>query len=208
MNQQINLYTAEFRPDSNAFQSMFMFQAVGILMLALLVIYAFARHEVAQVDDEIRIVEKLEAAAIERLQAVGPLIAALTGEQSWLEQLESAERMLAQRQAVLNLVQGTSLGNTDGFSAQLRALSRQDVDGIWLTHIVLSGQGDRTRLEGRAFRPELIPVYVQDLTSEPAFASQRFHRFEIDNPMDDGGSEMRFSMHSEVLRSPAARGGR
>lgn len=196
MKQQINLYLPEFRPETNAFQSMFIVQAAGILLVALMLIYVFARQGVAGIDQELEIVARQEVVALERLQSVGPLITSITGEQSWAEQLDDAARMLAERQAALNLIQGTRLGDTDGFSRHLRALARQDLDGIWLTHIVLSATGDQTRLEGRAIRAELIPLYVQDLTSEPAFAAQRFHRFEIDNPPDDGESALMFSMES------------
>ena len=196
MKQQINLYLPEFRPETNAFQSMFIVQAAGVLLVALMLIYVFARQGVAGIDQELEIVARQEVVALERLQSVGPLITSITGEQSWAEQLDDAARMLAERQAALNLIQGTRLGDTDGFSRHLRALARQDLDGIWLTHIVLSATGDQTRLEGRAIRAELIPLYVQDLTSEPAFAAQRFHRFEIDNPPDDGESALVFSMES------------
>ena len=207
MNQQINLYTAEFRPETNAFQSMFMFQAAGILIFALMCITFYARHEVAGVDRETELVAQLETTAIERLQSVGPLIASMTGERTWAEQLEDATRMLAERQAVLNLVKSTSLGNTDGFSGQLFALARQDVDGIWLTRIVLASATQSTRIEGRTFRAELIPAYVQDLTDEPAFSNLRFHRFQIDSPVDDDGSALRFSMDSQVLIARAAGNG-
>lgn len=207
MNQQINLYTAEFRPETNAFQSMFMFQAAGILIFALMCISLYARHEVSGVDREIELVAQLESSAIERLQSVGPLIASMTGERTWAEQLDDATRMLAERQAVLNLVKSTSLGNTDGFSSQLYALARQDVDGIWLTRIVLASATQTTRIEGRAFRAELIPAYVQDLTDEPAFSNLRFHRFQIDSPVDDDGSALTFSMDSQVLIARAAGNG-
>ncbi len=207
MDQQINLYTAEFRPETNAFQSMFMFQAAGILIFALLCITLFARHEVSGVDREIELVAKLETSAIERLQSVGPLIASMTGERTWTEQLDDATRMLAERQAVLNLIRSTTLGNTDGFSGKLYALARQDVDGIWLTRIMLAAGTQSTRIEGRAFRAELIPAYVQDLTDEPAFSNLRFHRFQIDSPLDDSGSALTFSMDSQVLVARAQRSG-
>jgi hypothetical protein len=199
MQQEINLYGSEFRPETNAFQSIFMFQAAALLIVALTCIYLFARHEVSGVDAEIELVARLESAAIERLQTVGPLITSITGEQTWAQQLDEATRMLAERQSILNLIQSTALGKTDGFSAQLRALSRQDVDGVWLTRILLSSAGQATRIEGRAFRAELIPVYVQDLTAEPSFSQLRFHRFQIDNPLNAADSALVYSMDSQVL---------
>ena len=205
MNQQINLYRAEFRPETNAFRSLFMFQAAGVVMLALILMYGFARQGISGIDQELEIVARQEAAALERLQSIRPLITAITGEQSWTEQLEEASRTLAERQAVLGLIQGTTLGEAKGFSRHLRALARQEIDGIWLTRIVLSALGDKTRLEGRAIRAELIPLYVQDLTAEPAFAEQRFHRFQIDNPTEEGQSALTFSMDSQILLASNAR---
>ena len=199
MKQQINLYTAEFRPETNAFQSTFMFQAAGVLVLALVLIYAFAQQGVTGIDDELDIVARQEAAALERLENVRPLITAVTGEQSWSAQLEEAASTLAERQAVLAMIQGTTFGDTKGFSRHLRALARQDLDGLWITHLVLSALGDRTRIDGRAIRAELIPLYVQNLASEPAFAQQRFHQFQIDNPVDDDDPALTFSMNSQEL---------
>ncbi len=198
MDQQVNLYRPEFRPETNAFQSRFMFQAAGALLLVLALIYAFARSGVEGVDEELVIVAGQEAAAIERLEKVRPIITAVTGEQSWSAQLDDATHTLAERQAVLTMIQGTTLGDTRGFSRHLRALARQDVDGLWLTRIVLSALGDRTQIDGRATRAELIPLYVQNLAAEPAFEQQRFHQFQIDNPVDDGDPALSFSMNSRL----------
>lgn len=199
MNQQINLYQAQFQPQSRVIPAWFMLQATGILLLAMLLTYGFAQQRISGIEQELEVVARQESAALERLQNIGPLIKAVTGEKNWSEQLDDSLRMLAERQAVLNLIQGTTLGDTLGFSRHLRALARQDVEGVWLTSLALSAQGDKTRLEGRAIRAELIPVYVQDVTAETPFAEQRFHRFRIDNPADDNEAALHFSMNSDAL---------
>ncbi len=199
MNQQINLYQAQFQPQSRIFPAWFMLQAIGILLLAMALTYGFAQQRIAGIEQELEVVIRQELAAVERLQNIGPLIQAVTGEKNWSEQLDDSVRMLAERQAVLNLIQGTALGDTHGFSRHLRALARQDIEGVWLTGLALSAQGDKTRLEGRAIRAELIPLYVQDVTAETPFAEQRFHRFRIDNPAADNGTALHFSMNSDAL---------
>jgi len=201
MNQQINLYVAEFRPETNAFRSKFMLQAVAIFAIGLMLAYVIVHRGLDGVDEELRIVAAQEAAALDRLQNIRPLITAITGERSWSDQLDDATRALAERQSLLSLMQGNSLGDTRGFSRHLRALARQHIDGLWLTRVVLSPEGDSTRIEGHAIRAELVPLYVQELTAEPAFATQRFHRFQIDNPTDDAQTAMAFSMESQVLRA-------
>jgi hypothetical protein len=199
MNQQINLYQVQFRPQTRMFPAWAMLQTLGILVLAMLLMYGFATQRINSVERELLVVARQEAVALERLQNIGPLINAVTGETNWAEQLDDSLRMLAERQAVLNLIQGSTLGDTRGFSRHMTALSRQDVDGVWLTNIVLAALGDKTRLEGRAIRAELIPLYVQNLTAEPAFAEQRFHRFQISSPEDDAETALKFSMHSDNL---------
>ncbi len=208
MNQQINLFQPEFRPQTRLFPAGFMLQATAIVLLGITLMYFFAEQRVASVEQELAAVARQESVVLDRLQNIGPLINAVTGETNWSDQLDEGLRMLAERQAVLNLIQGSTLGDTRGFSRHLAALSRQDLDGLWLTHIALSALGDKTRLEGRAIRAELIPLYVQGLASEAPFAEQRFHHFQIDNPVDDADAALLFSMDSDVLLTADARGRR
>lgn len=200
MNQQINLYQVQYRPQTRMFPALFMLKATGVALIAMLLFYGFAQQHLNSIEQELAIVTRQESVALERLERVGPLINAMTGETNWSQQLDDSLRMLQERQAVLNLIQGSTLGDTKGFSRHLRALARQDIEGIWLTHIVLSALGDKTRLEGRAIRAELIPLYVQDLTDEEPFAKQRFQRFQIDSPPeDDEETALKFSMDSAIL---------
>ena len=204
MNQQINLYQLQFRPQTRMFPAWFMLQAAAIVLFGMVLMYVFAQQRVDSVEQELTIVARQETLVLERLQNIGPLINAVTGEKNWSEQLDDSLRMLAERQAVLNLIQGSTLGDAEGFSRHLRALSRQAIDGLWLTHIALSAMGDKTRLEGRAIRAELIPVYVQGLASELPFAEQRFHHFQIDSPVGDEIA-LSFSMDSDLLLTADAR---
>jgi len=201
MKQQINLYQAQYRPQTRMFPASIMLQATGLLVLAMLLMYALAQQRVGGIEQELEIMAHQEVVAIERLENIGPLIKSMTGETTWAEQLDDSLRLLAERQAVLELIRGSTFGETQGFSRHLRALGRQDIEGIWLTRIILSGLGDKTRLEGRAIRAELIPLYVQDLTAAAPFAKQRFNRFQIDSPDDATESALQFSMDSDVLRA-------
>lgn len=199
MKQQINLYQVQYRAKTRMFPAWFMLQATAAVIIGMMLMYAFAQQRIGGIEQELAIVARQESVALDRLENIGPLIKQVTGEKNWSEQLDDSLRMLAERQAVLNLIQGSTLGDTRGFSRHMRSLARQDIDGLWLTHIVLSALGDKTRLEGKAIRAELIPLYVQGLTSEAPFAEQRFQRFQIDNPVDDDETALRFSMDSDVL---------
>ncbi len=206
MKQQINLYQAEFRPQMQVFKATVMLQIAAAVCVAMGLIYLFALDRVQRAETELTYIASQEQAALERLTNLRPLIASVTGEMSWSERLDEALATLEQRQAILTLVQGTSLGDTDGFSRHLRALAGQHIDGLWLTSIVLSPAGDQTLIAGRAIRPELVPLYVQELTAEPPFAAQRFHRFQIEGPEEGQGGALHFSMQSQVVLAASAGG--
>jgi len=204
MKQQINLYQPEFRPQQRLFPAQFAFLATGLMLLAMLAIYGFATQRVGGVQKELELAAVLESAALERLQNLRPLILSVTGEMSWSERLDDTMQTIRKKQAVLNLVKGTQLGDPRGFSRHLRALAEQEIDGLWLTQISLSALGDNTRLEGLALRPELVPLYVQRLTKKSPFAEQGFQRFQIESPEATDAGPVAFSMDSQVLLNTTA----
>ena len=135
MHQQINFYRAEFRSGRRVFGARTMINASGAILFAMLLAYVFATQKLASIEIELQIVTQHEVTAAERLQQIRPIISAAGGEKTWSERLDDATRALEEKQLVLSLVQGSTLGDTLGFSRYLRSLARQDSDGLWLTRI-------------------------------------------------------------------------
>ncbi len=198
MHQQINFYQSEFRREQQFFSAATLLMACGAFMLVMLLSYAIAMQKLNSIENTLQIVSSQEAAAVERLEKIGPIIADLSGEKTWTERLDIATHSLEEKQLALSLVQGSTLGDTQGFSRHLRSLALQDTDGLWLTQIRLSALGDNTRLEGKALRADLVPAYLQSLAEEPPFATQRFHQFQIVGPDSATGSIVTFSMNSDA----------
>ena len=198
MRQEINFYQPEFRDEDPEFGAMTLIKASGAIVLAMLLAYAFAAQKITSIDNELSIVAQQEVAAMTRLEKIRPVINAVSGEQSWADRLEEATQSLEQKQLVLSLVQGSTLGDTLGFSRYLRSLARQDTDDLWLTRINLSASRDKNRLQGKALRAELVATYLQNLAEEPPFAAQRFYQFQIDGPDKDDSGIVTFSMDSDA----------
>jgi len=198
MYQQINFYQDEFRSEEQIFCATTLLKFCGAIVLAMILAYAFAAQKVTSIESESQIVARQETAAVERLQKIRPIISSVGGEGTWSERIDDAQRSLEEKQLVLSLLQGSTLGDTQGFSRYLRSLARQDTDGLWLTHVSLSALGDRTRLEGKALRGELVPVYLQGLAEEPPFAEQRFHQFQINGSEEPDSGIVTFSVDSEA----------
>ena len=198
MHQHINFFQGGFRTAHQIFGAKTLLIGCGVVMLAMLLIYGLGLYKMSSTASELQIVESQETAAIERLQNLRPTIGAVSGGKSWSERLDDATRSLREKQLVLSLVQGSTLGATQGFSGHLISLARRDTDGLWLTHIRLSGLGDKTQLEGKALRAELVPAYLQSLAEEPPFATQRFHQLQIEGSEDPADGIVTFSMNSEA----------
>lgn len=173
-------------------------QASATITLAMLLGYAFSAQQLETFELELQSVARQETAAVARLERLQPVIAAISDGKSWLERLDDATRLLEEKQLVLSLVQGSSFGDTRGFSRHLRSLARLKVDGIWLTGIRFSALGDSTRLQGRALRPGLVPAYLQYLAEEPPFSTQRFHKFQIDSVEGQSSGSVSFSVSSDA----------
>lgn len=198
MRQEINFYNAEFSTGPQIFGAATLLIGCGIILLAMALSYVFALWQQGSITSDLQIVRNQEKAAIERLQNIGSAITAVSGEKTWTERLEESRRALREKQLVLSLVQGSTLGVTQGFSGHLRSLALRDTDGLWLTHISLSALGDKTRLEGQALRADLVPAYLLSLAEEPPFAAQRFHQFQIEGSEEPTSDIVTFSMYSET----------
>lgn len=197
MRQQVNFYQPQFRERAAPLPADLLLKVCGAVFAAMLIIYGFAANRVDGVASEMRVIAAQEAAAVKRLENLRGTINSVLGEQSWAERLEEASRLLEERESSLLLVSGTRLGNADGFSGHLMALARQSIDGIWLTRISLSAQGDETWFEGVSLKADSVPVYLQGLAAEAAFADQRFRRLNIDREPEGRGDTVTFAVTSD-----------
>jgi hypothetical protein len=96
-----------------------------------------------------------------------------------LAQAEAERKALQDAQAVLN---GGALGNTAGYAEYFRALSRQNVGGLWLTGVTITGAGNDIGVQGRAMQPTLIPNYIARLTGERVMHGKTFASLDIGRP--------------------------
>jgi len=201
MRQEINFYQRSFRQQTPFFSGAVIAQSLAAVAIMMLLSYGYAWQRVEGLQSELQIVAKQETAALERLEKLGSIINTVTGEQSLAAQMEGALQKLESKQFLLALVNGNTLGDTQGFSRHLRSLALQNLNGLWLTQIMLSGTGAKTQLRGRAQQPELVPTYLQALAGERPFAEQRFQQFQINRPNDTADDIVEFAMSSEPFAS-------
>ncbi len=121
------------------------------------------------------------------------------------EELRRLQQELEDSQAVVRALEAGDYGDRNGFSAYFEALSRQHVEGTWLSRIEISEGGRQVGLEGHALAPELVPLYVQRLGQEKIFNGKSFSELELKRPKDQAVPRVDFSLFTQP---PSVQGGK
>jgi hypothetical protein len=189
MSQQINLFNSAFRKQREWFSALMLAQALAALVLVMVGVYGYQYRQVMLLEKQVQ----TGAASLSQEQARLVKVAAEHAprqKSAALEmQAQEKEQQLKGEEAVLEVLQGGSLGNTQGYSGYMRAFARQTVNGLWLTEFAIKGAGREMLLGGRTLRPELVPAYVQRLNREPATQGRDFAALEMQRPKAEPASQ-------------------
>ncbi len=200
MKQQINLYQGRLRRERPAFSALTMGAALAVCVVGLTVTWLAADRNARSLQADLEGVRGQEAAATARLESLTRTLAERSGNDGATQTLRDALSALAARERMLQLIDGSQFGNSDGFSAPIRELAEYSVPGLWLTRVQVWAPDMRTTLEGRARSPSLVPEYLLGLSAEGALGGQRFDQFEIEQAEEDDDPTVHFSMTSEVAQ--------
>lgn len=182
MSQQINLYNPAFCLRRERFTALMLAQTLAVLLLVLAGAYVYQYRQTLVLNQQSRaLAEQLEQEKI-RLAKVSAEYAPRNKSEALERRLDGLERQLRGEEAVLEVLQGGSLGNTAGYSSYLRAFARQSVHGLWLTAFSIRGAGMDMVIAGRTLQPDLVPAYIQRLNLEAAIQGGSFAALEIQQP--------------------------
>ncbi len=211
MSQQINLYNPLLLKQQKLFSLATMAQALGLILAGALLFYAYAWRNAAAMEKQAAEASRMHASTQARLASLQAESGAGARAPSTRLQEEVArlEAELIARQSVLAQLGRGEFGNRQGFSEYFRALSRQTLDGLWLTGFQVTGAGEIS-ISGRALDPELVPVFIGQLKREKAMAGKTFATLEMhlpeSAPAQDGKAaqprHVEFSLHNAEAGAP------
>ena len=179
--QQVNLYQ-HTAPAWRPFGSATLALVLGAVGCCLAVIWAFGTWQVTRLQRSVDALQRQQAAQEAALSALGSLQidgANPTDLQARIQQLGAA---LSARERALTLLQDGAVGGTKGFSAQLAALARHPMEGLWLRQITVSDLTGSMSLAGEAVDPDRVPRYLRALATEPVLTGLRFDSLVIERP--------------------------
>ena len=185
MSQQINLFNPIFRGQNTYFSAAMMAQALGLILFSAIMFSSYVRY---QLDDQ----TKQAAASSTQLELVRAKLTDITAKLTSYDQvsvtdlaIQGKEAELKSMRHVLDFLDSGELGNTEGYAQYFRSFSRQTIDGVWLTSISIAGAANDISLQGRALRPELVPLYISHLRREPSLRGKSFGGLDMQVPMVD-----------------------
>ncbi len=179
MSQQINLFNPIFLKQKRHFSAVTMAQAVGVVLLGVLAMYAFQVRQnqtlagaLAQAD------EQLEARRIQ-IMRFGKEFSTQGASRLLANELATAEARLAQRRDLLDDVKTGVGGDAQGYSRYLAALARQTMPGVWLTGLDIGGKSSALVIKGRALDSALVPAYMRALNRAAPLAGRRVDELRL-----------------------------
>ncbi len=200
--QQINLYQPIFRKQRQIFSAATMAQALAIVGVALLAMYAYGATKIAALESEVVQLEGRETALTTQLALMDPAFGA--NRRAELEtELNRLNGTLEGQQRLIEQLRKQPLGRAEGFSDYLAALGRQRTPELWLTALAINGGTGAIDLTGRSLHAELVPEYMRRLGSEAALAAQRFDRFEIERDEQSGEATFRATSRAALTLATA-----
>jgi hypothetical protein len=182
VSQQINLFNPIFLKQKKIFTALPMAEALAVVVAGALLLTWYAGRSVAELEQSAASGKAMLADREKRLVNANTQFAPRQKSPALDVELAQAEVELKALHDVESVLRGGALGNTAGYAEYFRAFSRQNVGGLWLTGVTISGAGNDIGVQGRAMQPTLIPNYIARLTGERVMHGKTFASLDIGRP--------------------------
>jgi hypothetical protein len=183
MSQQINLFDPAFRKQRHSYTStaaLLQYFGGAVAIAALIAAYVQTRLETTQV--QAQAIDRAVKDATARRDKLTAEFAQQKPDARLEAEIVALEMRLKVRKDALAILESGAIGNTDGFSEFMRALSRQNMGGLWLTAFDIGLAGNALAIEGRTLNADLVAGYLKQLNREKALQGRPFAALRISQP--------------------------
>lgn len=177
--QQVNLYSAEFRPEQISLP--YKHIVVGMVGLIIVLVVVSIYLNISQ-SNRSKALKTLQANAIvmqEEVASQKSYLATLKPDAALVGENKNLHDRIEQGRRLVSEFERLSLIELRNFSPYLIGLARHTRPELWLSNITIEGAGHYVRLQGTALEPDAVPRYLQRLSSEAAFEGSRFSIFSV-----------------------------
>jgi hypothetical protein len=187
--QQVNLYQPILRKQEKVFSAKTLLQGNLLVLIGLLLIYLYTLWQTQRIEHQLAQTQQQRDAQIQRIATLTQQYPEKAKDPSLAGRIETAREALQHKQRLLEGVEELGLDTSVRFSDHLDGLARQDLPELWLKQIYLR-YGQQVELQGSAYKAEAVPLFLQRLSEESAFAGTAFQSVliarseEFDNRID------------------------
>lgn len=182
--QQINLLQPEIRSSQKRLPFKKVVHYAGIVLAVISVITTVQWWQQYSQSQDLIAAKQEKADILKQIETITTEIASMSDDSNFKKVLLEKEQELANKKNVLTVLSGQQFGNTKGFAEHLTGLSRQHVDGLWITALDIHAGGEKLNLQGSTFLPEHVPQYLQNLSKETSFKGVEFKTFLMERDKD------------------------
>ena len=171
--QQVNLYQPILRKQEKIFSAKTLLQGNLVVLVGLALIYVYTMLQTQDLQQQLLDTRQQHQEQLDRLTQLAERYPEKPKDASLPARIEKARAALQYKRQLLAGVQELGLDSSVQFSDHLAGLARQDLPELWLQHIQLQ-YGQQVELKGSAYKAEEVPIYLQRLSTEPAFNGTSF----------------------------------
>jgi Tfp pilus assembly protein PilN len=182
MSRQINLFNPIFLKQEKQFSALAMAQTLGVILFCAILLTLYTRYQLSNLEAEKQSTTTQLQLAQNQLVKVMAEYGPRQKDPALAAQLRHAELEVQSLQQISKVLGEGDFGNTKGYSSYLSAFARQITGGIWLTGFSILGAGGEIAIQGSALRPELVPLYLSRLKTEPVMQGASFAALEMQLP--------------------------
>ena len=193
--QQINLFQAGLRTKQNRYAPAQLVQYAVMVVAVLVIISSVQAWLYSRANTRISELKATQQQLLAEVQKISNELSASSDDSQLKASISKKEQEQANKQNVLQALSGKQFGNVKGFADQFVGLSRQHIEGVWLTGLHIHSGGTRMNLTGSTYAPENVPKYLQNLSQEADFRGLEFKTFLMERK--DKSSLVNFSIRSQ-----------
>ena len=200
-SQQINLFQAELRPAANPLSTSRVVTAIATLVVGMALLLMHGNRQIEEIEAIVAGLEEVSSNNRAYLEQMARVRSTNTPNQLLTARLAEVQREHDALQGVINELEDVSKTYTQGFSAYLAGFARHPVNGLWLTGFRISADSGEMQISGSTIHAENVPVFLQQLAAEDAFAGREFHTFRMVRPERDS-EQVDFAIQTRTQDGP------
>lgn len=178
MSQQINLFDARFREEKRHLTARTLVMTAAALLVAAFVLQELYAYQNRSLTATLAQADKRATELREQTVRFAKEFTAHGRSTALTDEIARVEEQLRLRRTLLATMQ-SGVGHAQGFSPYLTALSRQTMNGVWLTGVDIGGASGDLVLKGRVLDSTLVPAYIRRLRQEPPFAGRTVSELRV-----------------------------